>query len=240
MVTEFLILIILGLAPSFVWLLFYLKEDAHPEPKRWIVLAFLAGIGSVFAALVIQKAILHFIDFPIDLAPPLQLTLSIIFFFLGAALVEEITKFAACRTVMWKNPVLDEPVDAMIYMVVAALGFAAMENMLLLTTLEDSALLTEGAPIILMRMIGANFLHALASGILGFGWAMALASRRPLKKFAYFGAGLVGATILHAVFNLMILNLGALYFFPVTVMLFIAALIVLREFDILKKLQERL
>lgn len=236
---EFFILVILGLAPNFVWLLFYLKEDPHPEPMRWIALAFLAGMGSAFVALVAQRAILHFIESPIEMAAPMPLSAGIIFFFLLMALVEEIVKFAAGRTVLWKNSVLDEPVDAMIYIIVAALGFAAMENMLLLLGVNNEMLLREGVLIILLRLIGANFLHTLASGILGFAWAKSLLSRRMRVKVLHFGIGLAGATLLHAAFNLLILRLGELYLFPATLFLFLMGLLVLREFDILKKLRDQ-
>jgi RsiW-degrading membrane proteinase PrsW (M82 family) len=174
---------------------------------------------------------------PADMIPPVQMTLGIVFLFLVFSLSEEIAKFAACRTVLWKNPVLDEPVDAMIYMISSALGFAAIENVLFLTAINSERLLTEGVLIILLRMIGANFLHTLASGILGFFWAMSMVSSKKSAKIAYFGAGLSAATALHGAFNLAILAMGMHYFFPVTLALFIIGLIVLSKFDILKKLR---
>ncbi len=34
---------ILGLLPSFIWLLFYLRKDRHPEPKTMVLKIFLWG-----------------------------------------------------------------------------------------------------------------------------------------------------------------------------------------------------
>jgi RsiW-degrading membrane proteinase PrsW (M82 family) len=38
------ILIILGLLPSTIWLLWYLRKDKHPEPKQMILKIFFWGI----------------------------------------------------------------------------------------------------------------------------------------------------------------------------------------------------
>ena len=56
-----------------------------------------------------------------------------IHFFLWAALVEEVVKFMAIRFMILNDPEFDEPVDAMIYMITASLGFAAIENILFIS-----------------------------------------------------------------------------------------------------------
>lgn len=239
MISQFLILVALGVAPSFVWLLFYLKEDPHPEPKRWLALAFLSGVGAVPIALVLEQGLMQIVP-PFTEVPITVLTASALALVLGVALIEEFVKFLAARTLVWRNPVLDEPVDAMIYMVTAALGFAALENMVLLGTLDDSALWSEGIPTLILRLIGANFLHTLASGIIGFGWALSLVSDRRGKRLAWLGIGVGGATLLHGAFNILVLRFGPLYLFPATLLLFVVGLLVLHEFDILKTLQQPL
>ena len=49
------IAIILGLLPGFAWLVFYLTDDPHPEPKRLILFTFLAGIAFGFFAVVAER-----------------------------------------------------------------------------------------------------------------------------------------------------------------------------------------
>lgn len=237
MIPQFLILVVLGVAPSFVWLLFYLKEDPHPEPKRWLALAFLSGMGAVPIALVLEQGLMRIVP-PITEVPIAALTARALVLFLGFAFIEECTKFLAARTLVSRNPVFDEPVDAMIYMITAALGFAALENMVLLGTLKGPALLSEGIPTLILRLIGANFLHTLASGIIGFGWALSLVSEQKRRKIAYLVVGIAAATILHGAFNLLVLKFGMLYLFPTTLLLFAVGLLVLHEFDILKELQK--
>lgn len=237
MTAQLFLFIVLGIAPSFAWLLFYLKEDPHPEPKRWITLAFFSGMGAVPIALVLEQGLMQLLP-PITEIPVATLTWGAIVLFLGVALIEEGVKFIAGRTLLLKNPVLDEPVDAMIYMVTAALGFAALENMVLLGTLSGSALWNEGIPTLILRFIGANFLHTLGSGIIGFSWALSLLDQRPAKKARVLGTGIAAATILHGAFNMLVMRLGPLYLFPATLLLFIVGLLVLHEFDILKGLQK--
>ena len=114
--------LVVGLLPGFAWLVFYLGEDPHPEPKRLIALTFVVGIAFGFFTYRhrrsfqrVRRRMSASRNFPF---------ISLI----ALAFIEEIMKFAAAHFVIAKNPEFDEPVDAMIYMVVAALGFATLEN----------------------------------------------------------------------------------------------------------------
>jgi len=126
----FILIFVLAMLPSLTWLLFYWREDPHPEPPRWLWLAFLMGVGAAPVSFYIERMALGFTQWlgytQTDIAQ------SSLFMFLGIALVEELTKFGGAKLVLLRNPVLDEPVDAMIYMITAALGFAAFENVLVL------------------------------------------------------------------------------------------------------------
>ena len=43
-----------GLTPSVVWLLWYLRKDSHPEPKRFLVKIFLWGMLFTVPAIAIE------------------------------------------------------------------------------------------------------------------------------------------------------------------------------------------
>jgi len=60
--------VLVGLLPGLIWLSFYLKEDLHPEPKRLLLLTFLAGAGFSVIALVLQLAVNNFLP-PLNFAP---------------------------------------------------------------------------------------------------------------------------------------------------------------------------
>ena len=48
------IILLLGILPGFIWLLFYLREDVDHEPKKEIFLAFIAGTGITIVVLGFQ------------------------------------------------------------------------------------------------------------------------------------------------------------------------------------------
>lgn len=212
--------LILGLIPSFAWLIFYLEEDPHPEPKKLIFETFLAGAVSTFIVLGVQMA---FNDWSIARGIAQY---SIISFFILSA-VEEIFKFGAARLIIDKHPYdFDEPVDAMIYMIVAALGFAAVEN--IAAAAKGSGMAFETTA---LRFIGATLLHTISSGLLGYYWAKEIITKR--RTFLYIGFAL--STALHTVFNYLILS-----YEPVvvpTTFLIVAALLILYDFEKLKHIK---
>jgi len=54
------------------------------------------------------------------------------------------------------------------------------------------------------RFLGATFLHALASGIMGYFLAASLLIKSKIRILFILG-GLLGATILHSIFNYIII-----------------------------------
>ena len=57
---NYFILIIFALAPSLIWLLFFLKKDAHPESKRMILKIFFYGILIALPAIFIERFLKDF------------------------------------------------------------------------------------------------------------------------------------------------------------------------------------
>lgn len=183
-----------GLLPSLLWLAFWLLEDrCEPEPKKYLFITFLVGMVAVVAVLPVERFAMQY--------------------FAGAgllfvwAVLEEGFKIGAALVAL-RSRALDEPLDAVIYMVTAALGFAAMENALfLLGPLESSdavnAFLTGN-----LRFIGAMLLHTLASATVGLSMAYAFYRSVLVRRWAFTG-GLVLAIALHTLFNFLILKGGA-------------------------------
>ena len=86
-----------------------------------------------------------------------------------------------------------------------ALGFALVENILVVSQdFIDYHSLDRVLLILTLRFFGANLLHALSSGIIGFFWTLKLVTGK--KK--YLGLGLILGILLHWVFNIAIINLG--------------------------------
>ncbi len=160
-----------------------------------------------------------------------------IYNFFAISLVEELSKYLVVREKTIKNPAFDEPVDAMIYMIIAALGFAALENLLILVPFGGSFLLKETVKLVFLRFIGATFLHALASGIIGFFLALSFYYTR--RRFRFYLAGFTIAVSLHTIYNLSIIKIAEndRYIFIPVVVLALAAVLVSFGFKRLKKIK---
>ncbi len=190
-------LIALGLLPSLIWLVFYFREDCHPEPKHLIARAFLMGIIISPIAILLQygfvRLTLNFYSEAVASKSPS--------FFLWSAFVEEFIKFYAIKLTIINNPEFDEPIDAMIYMVAAGLGFAAIENILVtFQTFPDGT--SAVVSLLTLRFIGATLLHALSSALLGYFLAMAWFFQGHHKKLLVIG--MLMATMFHFTFNMII------------------------------------
>lgn len=193
--------LIFGVLPSIIWLLFFLREDAHPESNRMILKVFFYGIVAAFLAIVFEFGFLE-LSFRVPLEATLLLALNI---FIGVSLVEEFSKYIVVKKTALTDPELDEPLDIMLYMVVAGLGFAALENIFVLLKLGLPFEISETLTLTLFRFIGATFLHALCSGVIGFFLALSLFKAK--NKFKLIIAGITIATLLHGFFNFSIMKL---------------------------------
>jgi RsiW-degrading membrane proteinase PrsW (M82 family) len=195
-------LICLGILPSLVWLWLFLHEEAHPEPKTLLsetfVLAILIAPLAVFAQWI-------FSAFFTAHVPGFVAQNSAAFFF-WAAFVEEAVKYIVVYYLIIHRPEFDAPVDAMIYMVTAGLGFAAIENILVMFRN-----IPEGLPVALqvlaLRSVGATLLHALCSGLVGYFLALSWFHYKHSRKLVWTGLGF--ATLFHFAFNFILLNFAA-------------------------------
>ncbi len=219
----------LGLLPSVAWLIFYLQEDRrHPEPIRLIFYAFLVGGIVTFFVLVLQIFLRQSLGV-IGIGPrhPLEL-----FLFSG---IEEVMKFAAVYIFISRRRDFNEPMDAMIYMVTVALGFAAVENVASLgqnhTSLITGIQGLASVEVLALRFFGATLLHSLTGAIIGYHWGHALARGRDIGLGITLGVGI--AILLHATFNYLILLEGPITW-ALSFVIFIG-FFVIGDFERLKK-----
>lgn len=184
-----------GFLPSLLWLWFWLKEDNKPEPRVNLIYTFIAGMIAVPISMFFEYLTLF------------QAGLVGSFSLLAWAFIEEILKYGAVRKAAFSRPSFDEPVDAIIYMITAALGFASLENTLFIVkTFYDGGILS-GLDIGNMRFIGATLLHTASSAIVGAFIAFSLRNnKRNLKRNTYIGIFVAG--LLHFIFNYLIMENG--------------------------------
>ncbi len=181
-----------GILPSLIWLWFWIREDIHPEPRWLIIITFLGGFLAVIASIFAERYVAGF-----NLETSLQYTLW--------AGVEEVFKFLAIAVIALNSDFNDEPIDAMIYCVVGALGFAALENAFFLFQPIMGGAIAESIITGNMRFIGATLVHLVSSASVGFALGYVFYKGYFAKIIATI-IGLVTAITLHSAFNLSIIN----------------------------------
>ena len=193
---QMLVAFLGGMLPAFVWLAFWLLEDrCEPEPKRLIFFTFLAGMASTVVALILEASVKSV------LASPGETTVAIY----AAPVIEELVKFGAAYIVALRVSAFDEPLDAVVYMATAALGFSALENALFLVSPVVQQTAAQSIVIGDLRFMGASLLHLLTSTTVGLALAFAFYKSAAIRRLAVIG-GLILAISLHTVFNFFILQ----------------------------------
>lgn len=209
-----------GVLPAVLWLLFWLREDSkRPEPRGIIMLSFLCGMIAVPLVIPLENF------FNVDD--------TLMRFFLWAT-IEELLKFiAAYASALWRK-CDDEPIDPLIYMMTAALGFAAIENTLfilqpLITGANHDSLLIGN-----IRFVGASLLHTVSSATIGV--AMGLSFYKDAKtKILFLSTGIALAIALHTTFNFFIMDQAPSIRIATLGFVWIAIVILMLFFERIKK-----
>jgi RsiW-degrading membrane proteinase PrsW (M82 family) len=221
--THFAIAFLAGLTPALFWLWFWLREDSKkPEPYFLIAISFIAGMAVVPMALPLQKI-------AIDLYSDTHVMVVWV-------IVEELLKYAVALAIIFWNREVDEPIDMVIYMIVIALGFSALENALfifnplVIGNYLDSALTGS------FRFLGATLLHVLASGTVGVFLALTYYK----SKVTQILAGTVGlslAIVLHALFNFFIMGASGETILIVFLFVWMGIILLFLSFEKIKLLE---
>jgi len=215
---DFLLVLLYGILPPLLWLFFYLEKDRRPEPKRTIFLIFSLG---AFAAILATFFEIIF--------SRITANNEIITAFISIAMVEEFFKYLFVKIFIYNHKELDEPFDLPLYMIISALGFTTLENIIYLIHFFQKEMLVIGVFYSLLRFLGPIFCHTISSGILGVFWALAILKNK--KIFLFWGFFI--AIFIHGVFNLAIASQP---FMTIPLLIF-SALFLFNYFDKLQKMK---
>ncbi len=215
-----------GILPAILWLWFWLKEDnLHPEPRTLIATSFIGGMIVVVVAVILEKYAYDIIS-------------DNTFRYIAWAAIEEICKFIAVAIIALSSRNIDEPIDAMIYCITVALGFAALENTLFILSPLHSGEIAKGIITGNMRFVGATLVHTVCSAIIGFMIGISFYKNIFLKTISLI-IGVILAITLHAGFNLSIINETVTNTLKVFSWVWVAVVILIILFEEIKGIKEK-
>lgn len=212
-----------GFLPALFWLWFWLRQDSRcPEPRSLIFLAFIAGMVAVPIVIPFEKW-----------AQGIWTGTTLIIVW---AAIEEVAKLALAYVAVLRRKALNEPVDAVIYMITVALGFAALENTLFLLDplLKGDILvsITTGN----LRFLGATLLHTVSSAVIGIAIAFSFYKKKKTRR-TYLFTGVILAIVLHALFNFFIIESSGEKILYVFFGVWVAVLALILSFEHVKRIK---
>lgn len=176
--------IIFSLLVALFWLRWFRKKDKfEKEPERLIFQAFLGGVLATIPS-VLFESVLHLRE-----QGQTIILRDLFLSFLWVGIVEEFFKYLPVRLTVYRSKEFNEVMDGMIYMVSAALGFAATENV--------GYMLGFGVSVGFPRAILSYLAHISFSAILGFYMAK---GKLEGKKYLVL-VGFIFAVPLHWLYN---------------------------------------
>lgn len=232
-----------GFLPALLWLWFWQKEDSlHPEPKKLVYLTFFAGMAMVPVVLYLERSACDIIAAGKSCtiaSSGLSNTYLILPLIIAWATIEELAKFfAAFIAVLWRKEV-HEPIDPLIFLITAALGFAALENAFFIMNAADGGTLATGLKAAGLRFLGATLLHTLCSAMIGIALALAFYKKKGLK-IEYLLTGIVTSITLHTLFNFLIIESNGDNTFAVFASVWAGIIVVILVFEKVKRIRPSL
>ncbi|NCT01828.1 PrsW family intramembrane metalloprotease [Candidatus Parcubacteria bacterium] len=222
--TYFAIAFLAGLIPALFWVWFWLREDSNkPEPYFLITISFIAGMAVVPIALPLQ-----------EMALTLYSGSNVMVVWI---IIEELLKYAIALTLIFWNREVDEPIDMVIYMILVALGFAALENALFIFNPLVIGDFMNSAITGSFRFLGSTLLHVLASGTVGVALALSYYRSHSFKVLAGT-MGLFIAIVLHALFNFFIMDANGETILTVFLFVWMGIILLFLLFEKVKLLEQ--
>ena len=185
---------LLSLLPCILWIWYFSSRSQYKRPSIRVLgvtffLGALATVPALFFNLVGQ-------NFFLDQFGHNQFS-HIVVLLLIVGPVEELVKLLVVYLYAYRKPQFDEPLDGVIYSATAALGFAAVENVVYLGQNDPMLVLLRG-PL-------SNPGHALFSALWGLSLSRAKAAPNLVRtRFRIIVSGLLGASLLHSLFDILL------------------------------------
>lgn len=187
--------------PLFIIYKIYKLDKYEKEPLKEIIITFILGCLTVIPVLIVSPVINDLLLIPYTFVDFLGSGLigesemkTIIYTFIGIALVEEFFKFLVLTKYSFNRACFNEPMDGIVYGVIASMGFAFVENIIYVYVYTD-----QSYSVAILRMFSAIPAHALMGVIMGYyvGKAKFDIQNRKILMLK----GLLGAILLHGAYD---------------------------------------
>ena len=215
--------LLITVLPSLALVFYFVKSDKFKEPNRFIIITFLFGILINIPA--------GFLNDLIDknFATGERFNDALLTGFFAGGPVEELLKFLVLYFYILKEKAFNEPMDGLVYGILASLGFATYENY---NYVFIYAGIWEVIPMDLAigRSYSAIPLHGLCGAIMGFYFGQYAFSAN--KK--YLGLAIIVPIIFHGSYNFMC-SYNWYYALSIVAIGFIFALLLHRNLKLLQK-----
>jgi protease PrsW len=190
-------LLVLAIAPAVaLFLFFYLRDKYQKEPLGILLATFGLGAASLVPAALTSLSLQRLTGWCSD-------TPNLLHAFLGAmiivGLVEEGAKFIVVRFYAYHRPEFDEPYDGIMYSVMAALGFATLENILYV--------FSNGAGAGVMRALISMPSHAFDGVLMGYFLGEAKFARNDRTGNWLSALGFALAVTAHGLYDFIVFSL---------------------------------
>ncbi len=183
-----------AVAPSLLIVWYIHKRDVYPEPGRVLWATFGLGVLTVIPVIPIELVIASVVELVDNYA--LKGCLDAFFV---AAIPEESFKLLVLLLYCYRHKEFDEPMDGVVYGVVASLGFATLENVLYVSS--------GGIGVAVMRALSSVPSHAAWGAVMGY--FVGRAKYAHTGKVSMIIKGFVFAVILHGLYDFPLLSSAA-------------------------------
>jgi protease PrsW len=192
--TQIIFIPLLSLLPCVLWLWYFSSRSRYKKTAYVVlILTFVFGALSTIPALVLNLVGQGIF---IDLLGSTQFS-HIIVLLVIVGPVEELIKLLVVYQYAYRRKEFDEPLDGVVYSATAALGFAAIENIVYLAQNDPMLVLLRG-PL-------SNPGHALFSALWGLSLSRAKAAPNLAReRFPIIVRGWLAASLLHSLFDILL------------------------------------
>ncbi len=184
--------LVMAVVPGLLWLAyFYLQDRDEPEPKHYVLGVFLLG---AFVAAPVARFLGWHAAPRGDLTPE-----GILLAVVPCGLAQELAKYLVVRYSVYLSEEFDEPLDGIIYMTAAGIGFATAENYSYLRGLSGNVFLAAGV----MNVVVTTLAHGSIAGVLGYALGQARFMAAPARRAGLLLGALLLASVLNGAFTLL-------------------------------------